>query len=133
MRTLTQAQADFVDAVVAEKDVGGLTAAIFEKDIHVTDVLQALFAIQHAHVRLAFCGGTSLSKCHGVIERMSEDIDIKVILAEDHGMSKNAVRKHLKGLKARVEATHERRRIRARRFKFQRPQRIQVLHRRLGV
>lgn len=32
-------------------------------------------AIAHEHVRLVFCGGTSLSKAHSIIERMSEDVD----------------------------------------------------------
>jgi len=108
MRTITQAQADLVDAVVAEKDVGGLTAAILEKDIHVTEALQTLFAIRHPHIQFVFCGGTSLSKGHGVIERMSEDLDIKVILADAHEMSRTGVRKHLKDLKALVDtAMHD--------------------------
>jgi predicted nucleotidyltransferase component of viral defense system len=32
--------------------------------------------------RLIFAGGTGLSKAHRLIERMSEDIDIKVMLEE---------------------------------------------------
>lgn len=66
---------------MAERDVGGLTAAIFEKDIHVTESLASLFgAPLESGAQLLFCGGTSLSKGHGVIARMSEDIDIKVTL-----------------------------------------------------
>tara|TARA_R110001599_G_scaffold127379_8_gene300743 strand:+ start:7945 stop:8484 length:540 start_codon:yes stop_codon:yes gene_type:complete len=81
MKTISAEQAEIIDAVVAERDVGGLTAAIFEKDIHVTDSLVALFeAPLENDVELIFCGGTSLSKGHGVITRMSEDIDIKVEL-----------------------------------------------------
>jgi hypothetical protein len=68
-----------------------------EKDIHVTDVLAALsnLKVSHGHfkglkkgelskiddgIQLVFAGGTCLSKAHRLIARMSEDIDIKVIL-----------------------------------------------------
>jgi len=70
-----------------------------EKDIHITELLKGLstLAVSHDHfsdldfrngeltrhdagIRLVFAGGTCLSKAHGLINRMSEDIDIKVIL-----------------------------------------------------
>jgi len=63
-----------IDALLAEQDVGGISAAILEKDIHVTDALRALSAIAHEHVGLVFCGGTSLSKAHSIIERTLLDI-----------------------------------------------------------
>jgi len=45
---------------------------------------------------LVFCGGSSLSKAHGLIERMSEDADIKVVLADATGpWSKNKIRRYL--------------------------------------
>jgi hypothetical protein len=37
MKSISVEQVELIDAVLAEKDVGGLTAAIFEKDIHLTD------------------------------------------------------------------------------------------------
>jgi hypothetical protein len=68
-----------------------------EKDIHITDLLSRLSTLQVRHtffkglnrgevdrvddgIRLIFSGGTCLSKAHGIINRMSEDIDIKVSL-----------------------------------------------------
>jgi predicted nucleotidyltransferase component of viral defense system len=48
-----------------------------EKDVWVTAVLRALFALPYAE-HLSFKGGTSLSKCYNLIERFSEDIDIAV-------------------------------------------------------
>jgi len=48
-----------------------------EKDVWVTVVLRALFALPYAE-NLSFKGGTSLSKCYNLIERFSEDIDIAV-------------------------------------------------------
>lgn len=61
MREITGLQCNLVDAVVAENAAGGLTEAILEKDIHVTETLHALFSIQHEHVQFVFCGGTSLA------------------------------------------------------------------------
>ncbi|KEZ00844.1 hypothetical protein GQ57_38470 [Burkholderia sp. MSh2] len=93
MKTITIDQRELIDALLAEKDVGGISAAILEKDIHVTDALRALSAIVHEHVQLVFCGGTSLSKAYGIIERMSEDIDLKIVLPPSHGLSDSALRK----------------------------------------
>ncbi len=82
--------------------MGNLPAAVAEKDQHITDALRSLTQIQVVHTaykkerckkgvepmsvdiatRLVFAGGTCLSKAHGLIERMSEDIDIKVVLEE---------------------------------------------------
>lgn len=78
MKKINLAQLDLIDAIVAEYDIGGLSAAILEKDIHVTDALSAMMQIRDPEINLIFCGGTRLSKAFGVIERMSEDIDIKI-------------------------------------------------------
>lgn len=105
MRTITTDQRELIDALLAERDVGGISAAILEKDIHVTDALRALSTLAHEHVTLVFCGGTSLSKAHGIIERMSEDVDLKVVLSPQHGLSDNALRRHLSALKRKVAET----------------------------
>lgn len=55
----------------------GLHRQIIEKDWWVTAVLRALFALPYAE-HLSFKGGTSLSKCWNLIQRMSEDVDIAV-------------------------------------------------------
>lgn len=55
----------------------GLKTAIIEKDWWVTTVLRAIFMLPYSN-HLSFKGGTSLSKCWGLIERMSEDIDIAI-------------------------------------------------------
>lgn len=52
-----------------------LPQVIIEKDVWVTAVLRALFALPYAE-NLSFKGGTSLSKCYNLIERFSEDVDI---------------------------------------------------------
>jgi hypothetical protein len=55
----------------------GLQSSIIEKDWWVTTVLKALFELPYAH-HLSLKGGTSLSKCWKIIQRMSEDIDIAI-------------------------------------------------------
>jgi len=59
------------------RDKIGLSEVAIEKDLWVTAVLRALFALPYSE-HLSFKGGTSLSKCWNLIERFSEDIDIAV-------------------------------------------------------
>jgi predicted nucleotidyltransferase component of viral defense system len=99
MKKIGLQQRELVDAVIAERDVGGLTAAIIEKDIHVTDALHALDAVCNQHASLVFCGGTSLSKAYAIIERMSEDIDLKVVLSNKIDLSRSGTKKILRTLK----------------------------------
>ena len=104
-----------------------MPAAVAEKDQHITDALHALSQIQITHVanqlnrekgdlrpatvnvatRMIFAGGTCLSKAYGLIERMSEDIDIKVELHAPpvgYVLSKGiGERGRLKALHAEVE------------------------------
>ncbi|GHT27075.1 nucleotidyltransferase [Bacteroidia bacterium] len=54
-----------------------LPAVAIEKDVWVTAVLRALFALPYAD-NISFKGGTSLSKCWNIIERFSEDVDIAI-------------------------------------------------------
>jgi predicted nucleotidyltransferase component of viral defense system len=54
-----------------------LPAVAVEKDWWVTAVLRTLFSLSYFE-HLSFKGGTSLSKCWGLIERFSEDIDIAI-------------------------------------------------------
>ena len=55
----------------------GLSKIIIEKDWWVTSVLRALFSVPYSG-NLSFKGGTSLSKCWGLVERFSEDVDVAV-------------------------------------------------------
>lgn len=48
-----------------------------EKDYHVTDALRVISEKRNDHFELVFGGGTSLSKAYGIIERFSEDAEIK--------------------------------------------------------
>lgn len=71
----------------------GLKSAIIEKDWWVTAVLRALFQLPYSQ-HLSFKGGTNLSKCWHLIERMSEDADIGVtreFLGFEGTLSKNQI------------------------------------------
>lgn len=59
--------------IVADKH--GLGLGLVEKDYWVT---HALWALQHQGFELWFKGGTSLSKGFGLLQRFSEDLDIKI-------------------------------------------------------
>ncbi|MDZ7858874.1 nucleotidyl transferase AbiEii/AbiGii toxin family protein [Sphaerotilus sp.] len=96
MRKLSPDRLDLIEALLAETDTGGITAALLEKDEHLTEALRAVFSLRFEHATLVFCGGTSLSKAHGLIERMSEDADIKVVLADSTaGWPKTRLRRYL--------------------------------------
>ena len=54
----------------------GVHESIIEKDFWVCLMLDYLFHKSKFQQRLTFKGGTSLSKCYGLIRRFSEDIDL---------------------------------------------------------
>lgn len=51
-----------------------------EKDFWVCYLLRELFALDCVKEHLIFKGGTSLSKAYGIIDRFSEDIDLRYFL-----------------------------------------------------
>jgi predicted nucleotidyltransferase component of viral defense system len=55
------------------------SAALVEKDWYVIQALAAISGADTMPFRLVFGGGTSLSRAHRLIGRMSEDIDLKII------------------------------------------------------
>ena len=57
----------------------GMSEAIVEKDFWVCLLLDYLFHRCEFKNHFSFKGGTSLSKCYGLIERFSEDIDFFLI------------------------------------------------------
>jgi len=71
----------FEQAVIQTSEEMNIHPAIIEKDYYTTKVLKHMTGIEP---NIIFKGGTSLSKCYGLIERFSEDID----LAYDTSMSK---------------------------------------------
>ncbi len=67
----------FRQAVIATAEFLGIPDIFIEKDYWVTYALHAIF---HAEIgeQTVFKGGTALSKCYGLIDRFSEDIDLVV-------------------------------------------------------
>ncbi len=81
---------DIIRRVQAEN---GMELQIIEKDWWVTAVLRALFSLPYSE-HMSFKGGTNLSKCWGLIQRMSEDIDIAIdreFLGFSGHLSKNQI------------------------------------------
>lgn len=66
---------EFKNAVLFAADQNRLTPAAVEKDYYVTLILKGL---KERLPFIVFKGGTSLSKCHKVINRFSEDIDVTI-------------------------------------------------------
>ncbi len=86
---------NFEGAIVATADYFEIPEIFIEKDYWVSYALHQLF---HSDIKdlVVFKGGTSLSKCYGVIKRFSEDIDIVVVKNETD--SGNALRNRLKDI-----------------------------------
>lgn len=78
----------FREVIISTAEKSGIVIPIVEKDYYVTMILKKLSMESHECV---FKGGTSLSKCHHIIDRFSEDIDIAFSNKLTQGM-----RKHLK-------------------------------------
>lgn len=101
MRRLTEQQVELIDAWLAQSGTNEVTPSLLEKDVHVTAALKVLQQIEHPAFNLVFCGGTSLSKAYGLIERMSEDLDMKVVPRQT-GISRNSLKRQLRDLKLQV-------------------------------
>lgn len=83
----------------------GIKPYLLEKDIWICWVLRELFQLSK---KMAFKGGTSLSKCYGLLDRFSEDVDVTIDYREFMpdidfaGESKNALKNKREKLKEEV-------------------------------
>ncbi len=68
---------DAIEEASAKTDID---ESILEKDFYVTYVIQAVADLKIEDINLVFAGGTCLSKAHRLTNRMSEDVDFKLIL-----------------------------------------------------
>jgi predicted nucleotidyltransferase component of viral defense system len=89
------------DAIVATAQLRNLPEIYIEKDYWVTVALHAIFTTEVGNYAI-FKGGTALSKCFGVIDRFSEDIDI--VLLKDGTESGNQLKTRLKKISETVAA-----------------------------
>ena len=77
---------EFTNAVNLASERFSILPAVVEKDYYVTMILRCL---SERLEYVVFKGGTSLSKCHKVIKRFSEDIDITIDTKITQGQMKN--------------------------------------------
>ena len=66
---------DFADLIRIVADERGIAAVLVEKDYW---IMHCLYGLQQLGMRFELKGGTSLSKGFGIINRFSEDIDIRI-------------------------------------------------------
>lgn len=90
----------FEGAVRFTADQMGILDIYVEKDYWVTKALSLIFS-DGIGTEVVFKGGTALSKCYGLIERFSEDIDLVVLSRE--GETGNQLKKKLKEVSSVVE------------------------------
>lgn len=85
----------FQDAVIAAAQRYNIAEIYIEKDYWVTVALHKIF---HSAIAddAVFKGGTALSKCHKLIERFSEDVDMVVL--NNKGESGNQLKNKLKAI-----------------------------------
>jgi hypothetical protein len=72
------------------------------KDFYVVRAIKALRAIDATPFMLIFAGGTALARAHKLVNRMSEDVDFKVVLPPPATLSRNGTRKQLGALHHQV-------------------------------
>jgi predicted nucleotidyltransferase component of viral defense system len=58
--------------------------SLVEKDWFVVKALAAIIAADSGPFQLVFQGGTALARAHRITQRMSEDIDLKIVSAQEH-------------------------------------------------
>lgn len=73
LRILLEVQAHF----------GLPSPALVEKDFYVVKALAAIAAVEAPPLQVVFGGGTALSRAHLLIQRMSEDIELKIVADEE--------------------------------------------------
>lgn len=102
MKQLSRADAELLsDLRQADEKLGRLPEAMLEKDVFITEATLTLAQLSSPEISVIFCGGTSLSKAHHLIERMSEDVDFKLAIRVPD-LSKNARRTMLKSFRTRA-------------------------------
>lgn len=75
--------------------------SLVEKDFYAIQVLKALSEVENPVFKFVFAGGTAMSKALVQTKRMSEDIDVKLLLKDDvpeNLLTRNQLRKQRKDL-----------------------------------
>lgn len=92
---------ELVEDVAAELGIN--EPSLVEKDFHVVQALSLLADHNSPYFELVFAGGTCLSKIFASLQRMSEDVDLKILLSDSgRQLSRSVLRKELSALKYEV-------------------------------
>jgi predicted nucleotidyltransferase component of viral defense system len=102
MKRINDTQRLQVLDVINELELG-ISEFALEKDFMVTDALAAIANINNPDFDLIFCGGTCLSKAYGLLERVSEDVDIKASPKSTEALTSSKVKSSMSKLKADIE------------------------------
>jgi predicted nucleotidyltransferase component of viral defense system len=102
MKRINDTQRLQVLDVINELELG-ISEFALEKDFMVTDALASLATINNPDFELVFCGGTCLSKAYGLLERVSEDVDIKATPKSSKVLTKSKIRSSMSKLKDDLE------------------------------
>jgi len=94
-----------IDFRVVQEHFGLSQAAAVEKDWHVMRALRAITSVDATPFRLIFAGGTALARAHKLAQRMSEDVDFKVVPLDAVPLSGNQRRLLLGELRDRITAS----------------------------
>lgn len=65
----------------------GIAPYLVEKDFYLSKVIQAVYQYESDQLHCILHGGTSLSKCYRITQRMSEDCDFRVLLINGEVLS----------------------------------------------
>ncbi|HEY2357632.1 MAG TPA: nucleotidyl transferase AbiEii/AbiGii toxin family protein [Phenylobacterium sp.] len=76
--------------------------ALVEKDWHVVQALAAISGAASDGLTLVFGGGTALGRAHGLLARMSEDIDLRIV--GDQATSRPALKRLRQEISERLKA-----------------------------
>jgi hypothetical protein len=106
MRGLADKQIQAIEKVTRRRTVA-LSGAMLEKDLLVRDAVEIVCrAGSQIGAHIIFCGGTALSQAHGVIERMSEDADFRIVVPKAV-TGQTAKRRFLSSIKAAIQKSLE--------------------------
>lgn len=99
MKTITDRELNLAQDLKYE-GATSLPLGVLEKDVLITEVLETFSGMDDGGVTVVFCGGTCLSKAYRLIDRMSEDVDFKVVAPSD--LTKSARSKLLSDFKKKT-------------------------------
>ncbi len=106
MRGLADKQIQAIEKLARRRTVA-VSGAMLEKDLLVRDAVATVCrAGISVGAEIIFCGGTALSQAHGVIERMSEDADFRIVVPKTV-TGQNGRRRFLSSAKAAIQKSLE--------------------------